>query len=457
MSSQNQQELFGTDGIRSITGKYPLDQASLIKIGFCLGELWKGAKILVGRDTRESGENIVNQLAYGLGKSTNLYCCEVIPTPGLSYVIGHSDYDYGIMITASHNPFVYNGLKLFQGNGEKTPGMLERRIEEIFFSTKLNNESEFYQEKIKQTNRVQTESQEKYEQFLVDNASELNTFKLKIVLDCANGATYRIAPELFKELDLDPIVINNQPDGRNINEKCGSTDLSHLKETVILNNADLGIAFDGDGDRVIFVDRDGFMLDGDYTLFLISNYLQKKNQLYNSMVVGTVMSNLGLEEALSQRGIELVRTSVGDKNVYREMKEINSILGGEQSGHIILKNLQKTGDGILTALFFLKALAYFRLKVEEVKKEIIPFPQAYRNIALKEKKSLSEWDELNELVAHFNNQYGKNSRVVIRYSGTEPLIRVMMESKYQNIIDENFDLFVNLIESTIGELNEIGS
>ena len=169
------------------------------------------------------------------------------------------------------------------------------------------------------------------------------------------------------------------------------------------------------------------------------------------------MSNLGLEEALSQRGIELVRTSVGDKNVYREMKEINSILGGEQSGHIILKNLQKTGDGILTALFFLKALAYFRLKVEEVKKEIIPFPQAYRNIALKEKKSLSEWDELNELVAHFNNQYGKNSRVVIRYSGTEPLIRVMMESKYQNIIDENFDLFVNLIESTIGELNEIGS
>ena len=449
--------MFGTDGIRGIVGKYPLDRESVIKLGRCLGELWNGKRVLLGRDTRESGEDILAQLAVGLGEMNDLYDSGVIPTPGLSYVIDQGDYDCGLMITASHNPYKYNGIKLFQSNGEKTSRKFEKQIEKKFFSLSFLEGVESRTRQTHHIKQVHCQSAEIYKKFLIRCAGELDLSGMKIILDCAHGATYRLAPDIFRILNPNTQVVNNRPDGRNVNDKCGSTDLEELKKSVLKNRADLGIAFDGDGDRVMFIDNDGFILDGDYTLFLISQYLKINNDLSSNLVVGTIMSNLGLEEALAGKGIRLVRTDVGDRNVYLKMAEKKTELGGEKSGHVILKKFQKTGDGILTALFFLKSLTRFQLKPEQLKKQFVPFVQESRNIVIREKRDLQDWLELNRLLTGFNHEYGRHSRVIVRYSGTEPVLRVMMESKHQDVIDKNLDSFVDLIESSIGEKHETGS
>lgn len=451
MGEERQPGLFGTDGIRGITGQYPLDRVSILKLARCLGDQWRGKKLLLGRDTRASGSQIVDQLIRGVGDNADIFDCQVIPTPGLSHVIDRGGYDGGVMVTASHNPGAYNGIKLFLGSGEKPPDELESHIEEKFFSMPPVEEKDLSPKNGPPVNNVHDQAMDLYQEFLLRSARGLDLSGLKIVLDCAHGATYRIAPAVFRALNPGTEVINDRPDGWNINEKCGSTDLENLTETVASDGADLGIAFDGDGDRVIFVDREGFVLDGDYALFLISHYLKMSQGLANNLVVGTIMSNLGLEDALARKGIKLIRTRVGDKNVSREMAERKTDIGGEKSGHIILSPPQKTGDGILTALFFLKSLSHFQLRPEQVKKQLTPAAQESRNIAIREKRDLERWEELNRLRADFNRDHGDHSRVVIRYSGTEPVVRVMMESKYQDVIDKNLDLFVRVIESSIGE------
>ena len=306
-------------------------------------------------------------------------------------------------------------------------------------------------------------------------------------MDCANGAVFEIAPEVFKETGFDIEVIGASPDGRNINEQCGSTYPENLKEKVLFHEADLGIAFDGDGDRVIFADNKGHILDGDHTLYAISRYLletaghrdvskpgnneinqkflrgsrgqyfqkappgRRRQEInFNKIVVGTVMGNLGLEKALAGLGLEYLRTGVGDRNVYREMKRTGSIIGGEQSGHTILGFLQGTGDGILTALYFLKALFYLDLEPAELFNRLPLFPQVTRSIKVREKKNLDDWPELKEKTAEFENKYGKNSRLLVRYSGTEPKIRIMIESEQESIISENLEKFTGLIKSEIG-------
>jgi phosphoglucosamine mutase len=490
MSKKSQNRLFGTDGIRSTFGKYPLDKESLIKLGSALGQLLQGARIVIGRDTRHSGEEITQLLISGMANKTETQDCGVFPTPGISYITDHDNFintmqkrekktnysadpnfvsrqrdilgwgcrphfDNGIMITASHNPWTDNGIKIFGSNGEKISETLEQELEEIFFS--LDTSEAFHSKAASHGSSNSNGSEPKtiYRNFLSKAAAGLDPEKVKkykIVLDCANGATFEEAPRVFRQAGFNLHAINNRPDGKNINLNCGSTMPGHLKQTVKEQQADLGIAFDGDGDRVIMVDSKGNILDGDHILYLFSKYLleSEAGANFNKVVVGTVMGNLGLEKALNRMGVKYIRTQVGDKYVYREMKQQQSILGGEQSGHIILRSLQKTGDGILTALYFLEALFYLDLDPTDLFHRLQLYPQVMKSIKIREKRELSQWDELNRMVKEFNAHHGKNSRILIRYSGTEPKIRVMIESAQESVIRENIGKLEHLIKSTIG-------
>jgi len=446
-------KLFGTDGIRQQVGQFPLDDDSIAKLGRAIGTLIPGSKIIIGRDTRKSGQHIEELIAAGISAEAprcRISSAGVIPTPGLSFITQQKDFDYGIMITASHNPYTDNGIKIFGSDGEKVPEEMETQIEDIFFRLQDSWLP------VSQKNRLQDpspETKEIYRHFLCSHAADgIKAIPLKVVIDCGHGATYEIAPLVFREAGLESVVIHAEPDGKNINRECGSTHLEALKKTVINQNADLGIAFDGDGDRVLFTDSSGRLLDGDYTLFILAKYFlhARSYKDFNKIVVGTVMGNLGLQKSLEQIGITYLRTQVGDKYVYREMKAHHAILGGEQSGHTILRSFQKTGDGILTALYFLKAMAYLGIKPGELFEQLLLYPQVTTDIKIKEKKDLGHWDQLNEMIADFNTSYGDNSRLLIRYSGTEPKIRLMMESGQRAVIDENIGKFEHLIKSTIG-------
>lgn len=451
MSNVKENRLFGTDGIRSSYGEYPLDRASVIKLGNAVGRVLWGSRIVIGRDTRQSGETIMRLLSSGIsGMSAkwNIYDCGVIPTPGLSFITDHDDFDFGIMITASHNPWTDNGIKIFKGDGEKIPARLEKELEEVFFSIGEPVEVD------PAVDPVGDGVRDIYRNFLTNVASQLDPLTLKgfkIVLDCANGATFAEAPAIFKQAGFTLAVINDAPDGKNINRGCGSTDTAMLQKQVKEERADLGIAFDGDGDRVIMADPQGNILDGDHTLYLIARYLLETDHDFNKLVVGTVMGNLGLEKALNQMDIQYARTPVGDKYVYEEMKKQRSILGGEQSGHTILRAFQRTGDGILTALFFLKALFHFGMTPGQVFRNLHLYPQEVKNIPIREKRDLKQWDQLNDMIREFEARHGMNSRVLIRYSGTEPKIRVMLESEEKPIIHEYMEKFGHIIKSTIGK------
>jgi phosphoglucosamine mutase len=450
MSNTKNNRLFGTDGIRSTFGQYPLDRVSVLKLGNAVGRVLRGSKILIGRDTRQSSETIMRLLSSGIsGMSAKMvtYDCGIIPTPGLSFITDHDDFDFGIMITASHNPWTDNGIKIFQGDGEKIPTALERKLEDVFFN--IGEPVEVDGALAPMDNGARAI----YRDFLSNVAAQLEHTRrkeFKIVLDCANGAAFEEAPEIFKQAGFAPLVINNTPDGKNINRGCGSTDMNMLKRRVKEEPADLGIAFDGDGDRVIMVDPEGNTLDGDHILYLIAHYFLETNHDFNKIVVGTVLGNLGLEKALNKMGMRYTRTQVGDKYVYEEMKKLRSILGGEQSGHTILRAFQRTGDGILAALFFLKALFHFELAPGEVFQKLHLYPQETKNISIREKRDLEQWDELNGMIREFDARHGMNSRVLIRYSGTENLVRVMLESADYAVIHEHMEKFVHFIKSTIG-------
>jgi phosphoglucosamine mutase len=455
---KNKTRLFGTDGIRGQVEQFPLDGASLVKLGCALGFSGRGAKIVIGRDTRGSGPYIEKMVAAGFSAAATqaggshpleITCCGVIPTPGLSFVTASHDFDWGIMITASHNPYTDNGIKIFGSDGEKIPDSLEAEIEDRFFQLETPRYSSA--PSLRCSNQKET-----YQRFLFHHASGLRgvlaPLKLRIILDCAHGAASEIAPPVFGEAGVEAEVIHAAPDGRNINRECGSTHMEQLKAKVIAQEADLGIAFDGDGDRVLFVAPDGRTLDGDYTLYLVSQlFLRTRlHQDFNKIVVGTVMGNLGLEKALGKIGITYLRTAVGDKYVLQEMKHRQAILGGEQSGHTILRSFQKTGDGILTALYFLTALSELGIKPADLVNQLTLYPQVTQSIRVKEKIELARWDRLKKMTTAFNDRYRDNSRLLVRYSGTEPIIRVMMEAEEQSIIDENLGKFADLIQRTIG-------
>ncbi|MCP5054926.1 MAG: phosphoglucosamine mutase [bacterium] len=442
-------KLFGTDGIRGQVGEYPLDETSVIDLGRAIGLLIgeNSCKVVFGRDTRGSGGIIEKQLAAGIrheSPNTEIVGCGVIPTPGLSFWTRAGGFGYGIMITASHNPYTDNGIKIFGGDGEKIPDEVERQLE-----------FEFFQLEPAVVEPVDSPQPNKmaplYYDFLKRHLVRFRESRLKVVLDCGHGATYQIAPRIFREARMEVMVIHDEPDGKNINLDSGSTYPRKLQETVAAYGADLGVAFDGDGDRVIFIDSNGYILDGDYCLFILAKYFNETRDDFNGIVVGTVMGNLGLEKGLAGIKVKYVRTDVGDRHVSRRLKELDAILGGEQSGHVILRCFQKTGDGILTALYFIQALTFLELHPAEVFPMLDIYPQELRNFDVKEKRDLESWDQLNQMIAQFNSDYGHNSRLLIRYSGTENKLRVMMESENPIIIGENIEKFERLIRSTIGK------
>lgn len=434
--------LFGTDGIRGIAEEFPLDEVTLIKLGQVIGSLAANPRIAIGRDTRESGVAIENHLSRGLAKNAQIYSSGVIPTPGLAYLTRKLGFHFGIMISASHNPYRDNGIKIFNHRGEKISTSLENKI-----STELKTAIKIAPGK-PVINII--DHYHEYMDFLLANGRNLKPGKTRIVLDCANGSASLIAPALFRRLGLNQLVSHDHADGRNINAGCGSTYPQTLKNIVAKEKADLGMAFDGDADRIIFVDHDGQILTGDHTLYVMAQYLRCSEPLFNCQVVGTVMANLGLEKALAANGIEFLRTDVGDSCVYRQMKKSGAILGGEPSGHIILKHLQTTGDGLLAALFFLKAMDYFKWSSSDVRRQLYLFPQQIINIPIRHKKNLARWKSLAQAQKEFAEKHGSQARLLIRYSGTEPVIRIMMEARDMGVIENKLPFFTSLIQNEIG-------
>jgi phosphoglucosamine mutase len=441
---------FGTDGIRGRAGEFPLDEATVVKLGRVIGSLaavagsksGQGARIVIGRDTRESGPTIEKHLAGGLAGKTAVFSTGVIPTPGLAYLTRTQRFEFGIMISASHNPFGDNGIKLFDGRGEKISAALEKKISARLSTARKTAPG--------RATIGHIDHQPGYMDFLLACARGLKPGKTRIAIDCANGAASLIAPALFRRLGMDPLFSHHHPDGRNINAGCGSTSPQALQRLVRDKKACLGMAFDGDADRVIFVDRDGKILGGDHALYLLAEYLRRQEPRFNGVVVGTVMANLGLEKALSAAGIRFLRTDVGDSRVYRQMKKAGAILGGEPSGHIILRHRQSTGDGLLAALFFMKALDFFGWSAGDLGRRLHVFPQQTVNIPIRRKKNLALWRELARAEKEFARQHGRQARLLIRYSGTEPMVRVMMEARDAGVIENRLPHFTALIQNEIG-------
>jgi len=439
-------KLFGTDGIRGKVGKPPLDRATVARVGAALVRaLGNGptreVRVLIGRDTRESGESIEHDLAVGLAaEGATSVSIGVIPTPAVAFLTRSEGFDAGVVISASHNPYDDNGIKIFSGRGEKLDEGLESRIEAMVAddtwsvrasSVRLVDDHELRE-------RYVTHLQQ-----ILPDAGALHGSR--IVIDCANGATTTIAPALFRDLGLDVVAIGNAPNGRNINLNCGSTHLETLQRLVIETAARLGVAFDGDGDRALFVDRTGNTVDGDAVLLVAADQLQREQRLPGRAIVATVMSNIGLELALRERGIELVRAPVGDKYVMEEMLKRGLALGGEQSGHIIFGDHLFTGDGIATALQVLRIMAVTGRELDELAAALVTYPQVLVNVRVRERTDYMRIPAIADSIRQVEQRLEGQGRLLVRYSGTEPLLRIMLEGKH----DAEIRKWANEIADTV--------
>lgn len=417
-------ELFGTDGIRGVAGEYPLDPQTVFAIGLALGhqEARDGAQVLIGTDTRESGPWIAELVAGGLAsRGIKVRYAGVITTPGVAYLTRNGDFVAGVMISASHNPYRDNGIKVFSHSGFKLPDDEEHRIEQEIFRVRESG-VEPRTEKLE----IEPALAGQYVDYL---ASTVNTRLdgLKIALDCGNGASYRLAPELFRRLGAEVVSICTEPSGKNINLDCGALHLEKLQETVIANGCDFGAAFDGDADRAIFVARSGKVVDGDAVLLTTGRALKAAGKLPGDTVVATVMSNLGLQKALESSEIRMLRTAVGDKYVLEEMLRTGAALGGEQSGHVIFREYATTGDGMLTAAHVFEIAHRAGVGLDELTADFKVYPQKLVNIRVREKKGLLDIPSVAQEIARAESAFAGSGRVLVRFSGTEPLARVMVE------------------------------
>jgi phosphoglucosamine mutase len=426
--------LFGTDGVRGRAGEYPLDHVTVARLGAALVRAMptgdRPLRMIVGRDTRESGEWIEEELARGAGSAgATITSAGVVPTPAVAYVTREMVFDAGIVISASHNPFQDNGIKVFSGRGEKFTAALEREVEAIVAA-------EGWSVPASATARVArldvADAYLAHTRLALPDPQRLGRFK--IVVDTANGATTTVAPRLFAELGFDVHLLGASPDGRNINFDCGSTHPQALAQAVRESGARMGIAFDGDGDRAIFADANGTIVDGDAVLLICGRQMKAAGRLAGNMVVATVMSNIGLEIALRASGIDLVRCPVGDKYVMEEMLKRHLSLGGEQSGHVIFSEHLFTGDGIATALNVLRVIAETGRELADLASELVAYPQVLINVKVREKKDLQLVPEIKAAIDRIEDRLAGQGRLLVRYSGTEPLLRVMMEGKDQREI-----------------------
>lgn len=437
-------QLFGTDGIRGVAGEYPLDPLTIYAFGIALGEdaatHSTHPEIVVGMDTRESGGWIAGLVAGGLAsRGVRVRFAGVITTPGVAYLTRAGDFVAGVMISASHNPYRDNGLKVFGHSGFKLPDDEEHTIEEeILRLRSAGVEPQPRELEIDETLDRQ------YLEFLASTCPT-RFDGVRIVLDCGNGAAYRLAPDLFRRLGADVSLICGQPDGRNINLGCGAMHVELLQQTVVERGADFGVAFDGDADRAIFVARSGKVVDGDAVMLAAARALKSAGRLKGDTLVSTVMSNLGLEKVLERDGIRMVRTAVGDKYVLEEMLRLDAVLGGEQSGHVIFRDYATTGDGLLTALRVFEIARCTGRGLDELTEDLRVYPQKLVNVRIRERKGLLELPAVANEIRNAETSLAGTGRVLVRFSGTEPLARVMVEAEDAGQVE----LFVNRIADAI--------
>jgi len=443
-------EFFGTDGIRGVPGTAPLDDATLYATGRGLGEFLKrehgSAHVLIGMDTRESGPHIASLLAAGLQAAEGtVEFAGVITTPGVAYLVRENDYQAGVVISASHNPYHDNGVKLFSHAGMKFPDAEEEKIEgEIL---RLRTQSvPGKRPGLVADHKLHVEYLDFLKRHVLEGA-QLDGFR--IVLDCANGAAYQLGPELFRALGADVVAMAVDPSGRNINAGCGSMHLEGLQERVKKEGARMGIAFDGDADRALFVGESGRVINGDGVLLAVARYLKLHNGLKGNRVVATSMSNLGLERVLAREGISLARAAVGDRYVLEEMLKSGNNLGGEQSGHVIFLDDSPAGDGLLTAVK-VASLVSTRGTLEALVEGLKDYPQVIVNVRVKTKPPLETIPEVKQALTEANETLGENGRIVLRYSGTEPVARVMVEAEFQKDVDRFSESIAKALRETIG-------
>ena len=419
-------QLFGTDGVRGVAGQYPLDPPTAHALGTALGE-WARRhhtqpEVLIGMDTRESGPWLAAQVAGGLLEAgVTPRFASLLTTPGVAYLTRTRDFVAGVMISASHNPFQDNGIKIFDHSGYKLPDAVEQDLESRIFA--------LLQAGVDATEAPLT-ADEGLDRAYIDYLAGTVAARfdgMKLVLDCANGAASQLGPELFRSLGASVETVGCSPNGRNINLECGATHVDGLREHVVRAGADAGVAFDGDADRCILVAPSGRVVDGDAILLIAARDLQQSGQLDPALVVATVMSNIGLQRALAMTGIEMLRTPVGDKYVLEEMNRQNAAIGGEQSGHVIFREFATTGDGLLTALRALHVVQKSGKNLDELTEDMIVYPQTLVNVRVKARRPLAELPQVQAEIREAETSFGDSGRVLVRFSGTEPLARVMVE------------------------------
>jgi len=442
---------FGTDGIRGTVGQHPITADFMLKLGYAAGKVLTHntkvkKRVLIGKDTRVSGYMFESALEAGLiAAGVNVDMLGPMPTPAIAYLTRAFRASAGIVISASHNPVGDNGIKFFSADGFKLEDEIELEIEALIDQPLITNDSFT----LGKARRI-SDATGRYVEFCKGSLpSQFNLSGFKIVLDCANGATYNAAPKVFKELGAHTITMATEPNGFNINDKCGSTYMEGLCARVVEENADFGIALDGDGDRVLFSDANGEIVDGDELIYIIAQYRLQAGQGCNG-VAGTLMSNLGLELALKDLNIPFLRTKVGDRYVVEALKDNDWNLGGEASGHVLCSDLNTTGDGIVAALQVIRAISDSGKPLAELKLGMSKFPQTMINVRLAKKVDITGNSAINSAVTEAEEKLAGRGRVLLRPSGTEPLIRVMVEGDDQAIVEQQVQAIAKIVEQQVG-------
>ncbi len=454
-----ERELFGTDGIRGVAGEFPLDPPTVYAVGRALGEWARGhgerPEVVIGMDTRESGPSLAALVAEGLARaSVRSRFAGVITTPGVAYLTRTGDFVAGVMISASHNPYRDNGIKIFDHSGYKLPDEVERALEREIFRLRESGIEPQAAELAVEEELVRT-----YLDYLARTSGLLDG--VSIVVDCGNGSASRLAPALFGRLGARVHAIGCEPDGRNINLGCGALHPERLQAEVVARKPDLGVAFDGDADRAIFVAPSGKIVDGDLVLYICGRAWLEKGWLGGNngrpVIVATIMSNLGLEKAVRSWGAELIRTPVGDKYVLEEMLRRDAKLGGEQSGHVIFRRYATTGDGLLTALRVLEVMRETGATLDELAAGFELYPQRVTSVPVKAKLPLDELEAVQAAIERARRSLGDSGRVLVRFSGTELKARVMVEGPDSALVDRHVEEIVTAIERELGAGEAVGS
>ena len=456
MTTSATRKLFGTDGIRGIAGESPLDPTTIFATGLALAHSLRKVgstgqpSILLGRDTRESSPWIAATLAAGLRKAgARVESAGIVPTPAVAFLARTHGFQAGVVISASHNPWRDNGIKLFGADGFKLPDALELAMEEEILHHAASIHAAPDPGRLPPVEDSPT-LQADYIQFLIDAVPGLKPSGLRIVADCANGAAAAVAPELFRRIGGDVTLLHIHPDGRNINLDCGALHPGHVASQVLARGANLGITFDGDADRCMLAGDHNNVINGDAILLVAARDLKSRGLLTGNLVVATTMSNMGLEAALKRSGIQMLRAPVGDRYVLEQMLAHNAALGGEQSGHILLPHLATTGDGLLTSLVVLDLIARTGKSIDELTADLKVFPQVIVNIKVREKRPLESIPAVATAIRAAERQLQDTGRVVIRYSGTEALARVMIEAESEAQMNHHANAIADAIRLELG-------